>query len=308
MCAVFRGISIDQEMLRLVTGHGFRGTVHSVYDLAVNFYDQLGGLNCVVSHNLDNAPGTLRINLPGLCTFKTIGVMNGEPVRTKGGRMFLGSKIVIDLWKINIWQGVLPCFSPEAKQPVLSRNLQALKKVILACGLPGGIKAFYTGKKASEVRDFFSVELKKRAGNLMDALVSHNLPAAREAGLTLLGFGNGQTPSGDDFLAGLITVWNMPAGPFDSWYVELGKYLAAAARERTTLLSQATLEKAAKGYVREKVINLLTALLNATEKRVAQASLEVLKIGSSSGTDLVVGLATGLEFGLSLTRSSSEGK
>ena len=63
----------------------------------------------------------------------------------------------------------------------------------------------------------------------------------------------------------------------------------------TNEISFTTLKKAAHGQVRESICSFIHAILYGTEVESIEALRRVLAIGSSSGTDIALGLISGLE-------------
>ncbi|MBC9718756.1 DUF2877 domain-containing protein [Streptomyces sp. TRM66268-LWL] len=127
------------------------------------------------------------------------------------------------------------------------------------------------------------------AAQLAEALASRSA-AIRDCVLALLGRGPGLTPSGDDYLCGLLLVANTPRlAP--SWLAPLTTAVADAA-EHTTLISASLLAHAATGHCIPQVTDLLRATAAASE--VPHAPLAaLLAVGHSSGSDLLHGLCAG---------------
>ncbi len=295
--SILQAVSVDAGIIKKIGKPGFLGMVHSVFDHAINFTDMQGHLLTVVSHHTDDAPQTIRVRLPDGYTFKDAGVMPGYKVTSHRKSLSFGGKVPIDITTPLVWQGHLPTFPRLDQRSALVANLTVLREVIRHHGSAGGMKVFYDADVCEE-KNLFARELKTRAKRLLDLLGCGQYTLAAEAGQSLLGLGCGHTPAGDDFLAGLITVWHLPEGPFDLVYQELGQKLADAARSRTTAVSHAMLNLAANGRARARVISLLESMTDCKKQSILQAVHEILKIGSSSGTDLAVGLAAGLELGL----------
>jgi hypothetical protein len=115
---------------------------------------------------------------------------------------------------------------------------------------------------------------------------------------TLVGAGQGLTPSGDDVLCGVLLGLRLHS----RGSVSLVDRLWAAVRPRlttTTSLSAALLTEAAQGYAVAPVMRLAEALVApareplqaSTTPSVTSALQAVLAIGHSSGADLLGGLA-----------------
>jgi hypothetical protein len=114
--------------------------------------------------------------------------------------------------------------------------------------------------------------------------------AAAVAGL--MGFGGGLTPLGDDVLAGWLATGvatRHPAlAPFQS-------AVALAARQRTTTLSATLLACAARGEGVPQFRSLLGGLATADPALVEQSVIDLLDIGDTSGSGLVLGALAALQ-------------
>lgn len=115
----------------------------------------------------------------------------------------------------------------------------------------------------------------------------------------LLGLGPGLTPSGDDFVIGMMAVLWL-ASITDSRNAETFRGLAAKTgcweNDRTTGIGAFFVKQASLGRFPEKLQNLLTALSCADERRIPRAIRELLELGATSGRDM----ATGVIFGAHL--------
>ncbi|HEY2190490.1 MAG TPA: DUF2877 domain-containing protein [Caldimonas sp.] len=120
--------------------------------------------------------------------------------------------------------------------------------------------------------------------------------AARHAG-TLIGWGEGLTPAGDDFLIGLIAGLDALAGGDERrrcFHGALATAIAAGAG-RTTPIAAHCLRLAARGHCNETLLRLRDALLCEADAVVVGAALhDALDVGATSGADTVSGLLAGL--------------
>lgn len=129
---------------------------------------------------------------------------------------------------------------------------------------------------------------------LATAWKSGDADAVLAAAAALAGWGPGLTPSGDDFLAGLmLALWareGEAARP-------LCAQIVAAAAPRTTRLSGAFLRAAADGLADERWHALLYALAGASGPALEQAAQAVLAFGATSGLDMLAGFLWGWVMG-----------
>lgn len=112
----------------------------------------------------------------------------------------------------------------------------------------------------------------------------------------LLGLGPGLTPSGDDFVIGMMAVLWL-ASSIDSQNSEAFRGLAAKTgrlgNDKTTGIGAFFVKQASLGRFPEKLQNLITALPNAGEGRISRSVRELLELGATSGRDMAAGVVFG---------------
>lgn len=114
--------------------------------------------------------------------------------------------------------------------------------------------------------------------------------------LPLLGMGSGLTPSGDDFIIGLllsINRWGSVLLPGDDLSI-LNKNLVEAAYRDTTTLSANLIECAALGLADERLIQA-NDYLAVGNYQLPEISSGLLNWGNSSGVDALVGMITAFD-------------
>jgi hypothetical protein len=121
----------------------------------------------------------------------------------------------------------------------------------------------------------------------VDGLLAGNDPL--QALTALLGLGRGLTPSGDDFICGVLLARSR-AGLEPLAWVEP---LLSLARKRTTTLSSELIAAAASGSADERILEACDRCLDGSMPP-AQILEKFLAYGSSSGLDLLVGFCTAL--------------
>jgi hypothetical protein len=136
--------------------------------------------------------------------------------------------------------------------------------------------------------------LQERTGLLLNDLLNNRMTSALQHAVSLIGLGPGLTPSGDDFLVGLLTIFNTRNSPSFS-HKAFCELVVEKAKSLTNEISYMALKKASIGKVRESLIRLIHSLINGTEEDLILSLNKVLNIGSSSGTDIALGLVCGLE-------------
>ncbi|MFJ9499206.1 DUF2877 domain-containing protein [Brevibacillus centrosporus] len=282
-----QALSSDADFLNQVASGVFSGSVHSLFDRTINLHcrekEELFTIACV---ELDNGPNTLVTDRK---RFQNLGVAVDDPVFVRDGALFIGQALALTWQQAKQWECRLPVY-PEKDQK-LREHVAVIKEYVAAHGKPGGLK------KASSPANVFEAEvsalLGARTSQLYQSLALGRWSEACELAIGLVGLGPGLTPSGDDYLAGLFSVYHLPNAPCCLPYPFFEK-LALATRQRTNEISYMMLKKAAVGQVRESIVSLLQAAIEGTVEDVIRSLDKVLSIGSSSGTDLTMGLVSGL--------------
>ena len=133
---------------------------------------------------------------------------------------------------------------------------------------------------------------------VMDACWQGRLDKALLEAKALIGLGTGLTPSGDDFVGGLLfTAWHLGRAypsrcPWDGEHV--GE-LVAGWEGLTNRISYAFLQDFAQGQGPRPLHDLMAALLTGADASETMAHVHLAAaIGSSSGWDMLTGLLTGM--------------
>ncbi|MGC9394941.1 MAG: DUF2877 domain-containing protein [Anaerolineae bacterium] len=126
------------------------------------------------------------------------------------------------------------------------------------------------------------------------ALTANDTAGIQDAAAAIAGLGPGLTPSGDDFLAGVMLGMRIANSELRithhaSRITHHVSCIFAAAAPRTTRLSRAFLHAASQGLADEHWHHLLAALSAEDPARLEYTTTRVLNHGASSGLDMVAG-------------------
>ncbi|MEH7254055.1 DUF2877 domain-containing protein, partial [Neobacillus niacini] len=246
-----------------------------------------GDLYTIAGSKLDNGPNTLILDIDNM---KPMGIEVNERVRVENNLLYIGNKLTISINKADRWESVLPTYPSNIE--ILKRNLVKMKEHITLHGVGGGIKKNVIPQNPFEAE--VSNMLGERTHLLYNELLNNRISSALPQAVSLIGLGPGLTPSGDDFLTGLFTIFNMENSPFYP-YRSFCEEVLKKAKTLTNDISYMTLKKAAIGKVRESIISLLNSLFVEDEEDLILSLNKLLNIGSSSGTDIAIGIVFGME-------------
>jgi hypothetical protein len=128
------------------------------------------------------------------------------------------------------------------------------------------------------------------------AAVRGDAAAVARAARGLAGLGPGLTPSGDDLLAGFAAAWTLVG---DSLGLDRGACarvtgaVLAGAAGGASPLGRVWLEHAVRGELLEPMTRFVSTLLAAEPRDLDAAVCGALAVGSSSGSDWMVGFVLG---------------
>ncbi|WP_432352862.1 DUF2877 domain-containing protein [Sporosarcina sp. A2] len=285
---MIHALSGDRHFLEILTHKKMTGYVHSTFKRTINIVclDD-NQLYTVASSDIDNAPNTLILDCASM---DGSGIGVDDEVYSDGIVFRIGNSLSIDVSDVEAVELSLPTFPRDADR--IRRNVAIMKKRIEEVGESGGIKGNATSESPFELE--VSKMLSARTELLVDQLSSGRLREAGESANSILGLGPGLTPSGDDYLTGMIAVFMVPNHPIPELHT-FCEEVATVAKTATNIISYSAIFQASKGKIRASLVHLLACLFTGEEEELLPALEAVLAIGSTSGTDMALGIVAGIE-------------
>lgn len=127
------------------------------------------------------------------------------------------------------------------------------------------------------------------------ALIGNHLDAFTSAALRVLGLGHGLTPSGDDFVGGMM--FALTHAPRQAWVKDLPMTktrIRNSASTSTNVISAALLDDMMAGKSYSALHDVLFALHSNNKTNIVSACEKLLNVGASSGADMLAGLLLAL--------------
>lgn len=261
------------------------GVVHSVFQRSCNLLigEKLIG---IVANSLGNNPYSLVVS----DDFFAQDLEPGMAVKIEEKQVRIGSELVIRIDQAKIWNPELHFKISEAHQIYLKleellQKQKTQKSLLRIVRNKSGEFLFddeYEQKIALKYLRFLKLFFAQE----------QNQQKLLEAASNLVGLGIGLTPSGDDFLAGIVGAFHCFAQPTRLDFVLCN----AIATSKTTAISNAILSAALRGWFCEKISELLLSLQSRrSDNNLLQNKLEnVYEIGHSSGSDTLAGIYVAL--------------
>jgi hypothetical protein len=260
----------------LVPGPWFDGTVHSVFARACN-------IAC--------GDSLLTLVAPGVAAAPTAFVLArdasdlrsryrvGDAVARRGTHL-ASRRCVVDLAGATVWR-------PDDRRSIgdpaqLDANLRECR-ARLDLRLPGSASIVHREGRGVCVR-------------LERACRDCDVDAALSNASQLIGWGEGLTPAGDDFLIGMLAALHAMTSSASraAFVARLGGAVESQAI-RTTAVAAHALRLAARGHFSADLHELRDALLSSGDvARVRRAADDALDVGATSGADRVAGVIAGV--------------
>ena len=284
------------------------GEVHSVFDRTFNILigDKLVG---VARSGVSRSPINLITDIPADETMSSLGIKKGMPVQVTGNRVLVDEVLEISLQSAELWRPktrASRCLSSE----LIQRNLELAKRLAANKGGREGLGQLLTHideiatgwMPPTSDLNMTAKAVLPRLVDLVKAVRSESVEGVKRATQKLIGLGPGLSPSADDALSGFTAAlwWVSHSLNRGVDHAEEISQVITGQAGGTTLLSGQLLQHAARGEVNELIEKFLEALLVGGSPEIEPRVEQVLKIGETSGIDMMVGLLLGVQLGLGM--------
>ncbi len=230
------------------------------------------------------------------------------PFNVNDHHLVIGLKTALDFSQATIWEA--PRFSPDCALPVadLPERLRAISSILGELPTPAGFGSLIPdilltaqGQSANHAYQT-PASIPARAWpavrEIARACLAHDLPKILEQADALIGLGEGLTPSGDDFIGGLLfckrILQNSYADVLKLEFPDLPDFIENITAS-TNIISLTFLKDHAEGYAIDTLHQVVYAFLTCQSMdNLRQIASELIQIGHSTGWDLLAGVLTGM--------------
>ncbi len=290
------------EAVRDLLKSGLQGRILAIFSNAIYLNSTCGELLWLMT---DNIPMHRRgIQVPGGLP----RVPADSSFSVRGQHLLLEPDIDLDLSPASIWESPRPNLDKLLPFEDLPDHLSAITRLFDDFPSPTGfgwilseITRIATGSPLPAALPDFGRALKytwPTLNEIIQACLANDFPRILKTAEDLIGLGEGLTPSGDDFIGGLLfssyklqEIYTQFQG-FTRSDVEL---FLENSRNRTNLISYTMLKDLAAGHAFDTLHRFFNAILTDQNlENVHSFGLELVRIGHSTGWDLLTGVWTGM--------------
>ncbi len=182
----------------------------------------------------------------------------------------------------------------KGDKAVFSKKLELLHTTLLELCNEKSLCFLLDEKRVSNFISSFEKEFVKRMKLGLNLILKGTMNSLSEGIMQLKGCGFGLTPSGDDFIAGLLSGLYLKQEIFGKDFSETRKIIYETSLGEN-LISNSYLTLAQKGLFTENFKNFIHALVHEGKEKLNIYIRRMLNIGETSGADTLVGFCFAFE-------------
>lgn len=264
--------------------------VHSAYERTINL--MIDGQ--LIALQVKGSPvSPISVILPLDSTeIRNLDAREGQEIILEGSNIVIGKTAITFDASTDVYDGYLNKYNFNA-------DMKHLIKSIIEKAHRGGFSFLTNPSKVPE--DLVLSYVKQKLKTVITLIHDDKTEAAAEAISSLIGVGTGLTPSGDDFITGILSAFSAFPETFDEDIVEQVRNSVSLHLQNTNEISMAFIKCALDNQFSVPVISLYQWLcsengLPETRKSQSDEILQsFLAIGHSSGIDTLTGIWWALE-------------
>jgi len=262
--------------------------LHSRFERAVNFIADGAGapspdgvvMVSLVARDVGAGPINLVVDAAKVAAPRTLGIADGAA----STRAVVADGRALDATRAALYDSRICPGRVDGR--ALTMNLDVLREVLIASAPKKSLAFLLDRRRLADFRPGFERSVAAHIAHCVrDAIEGDVLRAARR----LRGCGFGLTPSGDDFICGMLIAMNLGEAATGVRLEPRRRAVRDAARTGN-VLTDTFLALACDGRVSERTRGLVEALLAGSRRDVVGRACEAIAVGETSGADFATGL------------------
>jgi hypothetical protein len=249
---------------------------------------------CLGAGSLPLGPLNVRTSAPDGVVWETSGLRIGDRVSSSPGSLRVGQALAFSVGDVVPWTPPAP---PPWTVLTVKAGLDGLNRPV-GMAADEGLAGFVLGEPSRVARNRVTAAARQPIAVLSRAVecAFRELPLKisdiEDAVIDLLGLGPGLTPSGDDFLGGMLIALTILPAP--TLRAHLQDVIERHAQQRTNAVSLAHLRAAGSGEGHEALHKIFNSLLGGNMSALPVHVGAINAIGHSSGWDALAGMCVTL--------------
>lgn len=266
------------------------GSVYSIHDKVINIIStDKSELSTLAIKEVVQSPKMMKVVNKELFQQMKSSIKPGTLILKNGKDSIVIDRFIWNYSQAKIWDGYIPILEDEKLKYSVELTeyiYNFIKDNGSDSGLLSALNKYLNKETIKNNNDVFVNLFLEKLNKLDFSIKKDNKDEFLNAVYGFIGLGIGLTPSGDDFILGCLTAWkylgcNLYDECTDSKFIERLK-------GRTTTVSYFMLKNCMDGFVNDALINLFKYENN--NNNMEYLLRKVLNIGSTSGTDMLIGI------------------
>lgn len=257
-----------------------RCLVHSVFQKVINL--SAGDLFFSIGNaKIEEGPGTIIMN--EAADFMEWGLKRGDIVFCENKKLILSGRFEIKMQEKNCFfiNDLSKCKPYREEHLLLSIPLA--ERLTFIYGADGELyRCYFNMEEKTKTDQFFQIHFRR----IKEAIKEKSEHVLVKELYSIVGLGRGLTPSGDDFIAGMLFIFSI----FQKTDIMQYWDLVCFCKTKTNRISYEEIVQAYHGKSRRSQMQFLSAILQGDQTMIKNSVHGILRYGSTSGTDIMIGM------------------
>lgn len=269
------------------------GTVHSVYRSTLNILDVRGALHSLGTASSILSPGMAVIDRNTDFTGWADDIKPGKSIVIDSEYLLLSGRIRCDLSAARAVSLDIPRL-PAGLPTAMCTELNTILRIY---GKPGGAGRPWLlyAEGSGTLETLHEKAFYQEMLGLLSLMRSGEEEVLYDALGAIAGMGIGLTPTADDFITGFLGIMLAARSGSRKWARRHRTRWLAGIAGRTTFLGFEMLKQVLCGRLNRAALEVVTACFSTNKDDLYASARRLIGLGSTSGTDMLAGMAFGLE-------------
>lgn len=271
-----------------LTNQELNGSIHSVFNKTVNIIAETEKIYTLAVPSVFDGPQLIKVPVD---SWLFLEPYISKKVTYQNNCLNLAGELEILLEEA----AMIPAFRTLTFKEISVETLNKVKEIHLDLEKRLDTVGFYRQTFFTDIEKITYEFLITGSKLLTKGILDGDKETIRLGIRKLIGLGHGLTPSGDDFLTGFCLILNSSEA-IDKEVIAIFNEAIEDEMKQTNLISQNQLKLAIKRQALKPIIQLINQLNEEPNSpQIEETLLEIISIGSSSGSDILFGILEGIK-------------